>query len=610
MGAFELKIYENGTLRRQVRVTDGIEIGRQSGADEPSPFAIYDHPQYGLRFLVATTLENKVPRRWFKLSAQPDGQICIENLHENHPVTLSDGLTVGPKQKWIAGREPLITLVAGRVLRAESTSERAGGEFRNIPTRPWEMGSPSSGELATFRAVINADKNSADGEAFVGLLRQALRVVREAAGSDAFFHEAAEAVTRIVGLDRAIILLPSTGTEQGWQRKAEFVMHSDACSTTPISDTLLQRVQAQGSTQIYDSRRSAGPGSSLRALNCAVASPILDHAENVIGVLYGDRSQPLDAHEEGITDVEATLVEVLAGAVAGGIARQEQERSRTRLAEFFSPRVAEVLGRRPELLVGQDAEVTVLFCDIRGFSSIAELVGPAKTIEWLNDVLSDLSQCVVDRDGVLVDYVGDQVMAMWGAPQPQSDHAHRALEAAVAMQQSVRILRDRWKDQIPRPFEVGIGINTGIARVGNIGSRLKFKYGVLGNTVNVASRLQDATKQIGVRCMASAATIQSAKWTERTRRLAVLNVVGIDGPVEVYESVEHQTEAWNQLRLEYESALLDYEQSNFTEAAQKLSQLIKAYPDDRPSYQLFRRAAVEITEPSENFSPVWKFTSK
>ena len=272
--------------------------------------------------------------------------------------------------------------------------------------------------------------------------------------------------------------------------------------------------------------------------------------------------------------------------------------------------MAEILGRRPELLAGQDVEVSVLFCDIRGFSSVAEQVGPTKTIEWLNDVLSELSQCVVDRDGVLVDYVGDQVMAMFGAPQAQDDHAKRGLEAAVAMQHRVAVLRERWRDQVPRPFDVGIGLNTGMARVGNIGSRLKFKYGVLGNTVNVASRLQDATKQIGVRCVAAGGTIQSAKWRDRSRRLAILNVVGIDGPVEVFEVVEAASESWQRLRDEYESALEDFEFRRFGESTRKLGQLVQLYPEDRPLQLLLRRAVAELTEPSANFSSVWKFTSK
>lgn len=607
MPSFELRLYENGNLRRQARITGQVEIGRQSGNDEPSPFAVYDHPEFGKRFLVATTKETHVPRRWFRLSLSSDGQICVENIHESYPLSLTDGLTIGPRQKWLGGKEPLIALGAGRVLRATPAVDESA-EFRNIPTRPFESGMPAGSELATFRAVIGSSREESDGEAFVGLLRQALRVVREAAGSDAFFRTAVEAVTKIVGLDRAVILV--LGADSTWVRKAEYILEGNQPPSAPISDTLLQRVQTHGSTQIYDARRAEGPGSSLRSLNCAVASPILDHDERVVGVMYGDRTLPMDAHEEGITDVEATLVEVLAGAVAAGIARQEQERSRSRLAEFFSPRVAEVLNRRPELLAGQDVEVTVLFCDIRGFSGVAEQVGPTKTIEWLNDVLSELSECIVDRDGVLVDYVGDQVMAMFGAPQAQSDHATRGLDAAVEMQHRAAVLRERWREQVPRPFDVGIGLNTGMARVGNIGSRLKFKYGVLGNTVNVASRLQDATKQLGVRCVAAGATIQSATWRDRARRVAILNVVGIDGPVEVFEVVEEANEAWKRLRVDYESALEDYEFRRFGEATQKLGLVMRSFPEDRPSQLLLRRAVAELTEPSANFSSVWKFTSK
>jgi class 3 adenylate cyclase len=237
-------------------------------------------------------------------------------------------------------------------------------------------------------------------------------------------------------------------------------------------------------------------------------------------------------------------------------------------------------------------------------------MGPTKTIQWLNDVLSELSQCVVDRDGVLVDYVGDQVMAMWGAPQVQTDHARRGLESAVEMLERTQVLRDRWSEQLPQTFAAGIGLNTGLARVGNTGSRLKFKYGVLGNNVNVASRLQDATKQLGVNCLAAAATVQSAQWQGRTRRLAVLNVVGIDKPITVYEVVSTPDDTWTTLRDEYESALEDFEAMRFGESTRKLGQLAQTYPKDRPCQLLLQRAVAELTEPNENFTPVWKFTQK
>jgi adenylate cyclase len=605
---FELRLYEDGNLRRRVKASQAVEVGRQQGIDEPAPVALSEHAEHGLRLIVATSKETNIPRRWFRLSLEADGQVLVQNVHDIYPVNLSNGVSVAPHHSLVAGKEPLIEIGSGKALRAMAIRPE-GKQFRDLATFKQDSSRRSPAELATFRAVIGDQTEGADAEAFVGLLRQALQVVREAAGSDAFFQTAVQAVTTIVGLDRTVLLRRTRDGD--WEIRAQHVMDKPGFSLPEISDTLLQRVQEHRSTQIYDARLGQSPDSSLLVVTCAVASPVLDHDENVIAVLYGDRGiGPNAAADEGISDVEATLVEVLAGAVAAGIARQDEERSRSRLAEFFSPRVAEQLALRPELLTGQDAEVSVLFCDIRGFSSISERVGPTKTIEWLNDVLTELSQCVVDRDGVLVDYVGDQLMAMWGAPQPQADHAKRGIEAAVEMMQRVRVLRSRWQERLPLTFAVGIGLNTGIARVGNIGSRLKFKYGVLGNTVNIGSRLQDATKQFGVDCMAAEATVRTSNLQDRCRRLAVLNVVGIDSPLDVYEVIRESDQVWTALRNTYEAALVDFESRRFAEATEKLGHLVQTYPQDRPCKLLLRRAVAELSEPSADFTHVWKLTSK
>ncbi len=588
-------------------MSDVVEIGRQHSADEPTPIALHEHAKYGLRFILAPSKETDIPRRWFRLSAANDGQFVIENIHATYEVQLSNGLIIQPHQTVPVGTEPLIDLHRGRALRA-AFIRNPPGQFRSLNSLA-SSSRRSSSDLATFRAVIGDQPEGADAEAFVELLQQALRVVREAAGSDAFFQSAVEAVTSIVGLDRTVLLRPTD--QGGWEARAEHTVDRPGLTLPEISDSLLQLVQDHHETQIYDARKGHSADSSLQVVTCAVAAPVLDHQEQIVAILYGDRCvESASEPDDGITDIEATLVEVLAGAVAAGIARQDEERSRSRLAEFFSPRVAEQLARRPELLTGQDAEVTVLFCDIRGFSSISEQVGPTKTIEWLNDVLSELSQCVVDRDGVLVDYVGDQVMAMWGAPQTQEDHAQRGLDAAVEMLERISILRARWHDRLPMTFAAGIGVNTGVARVGNIGSRLKFKYGVLGNIVNIGSRLQDATKQLGVDCIAADATVQACNRREQMRRLAVLNVVGIDRAIEVFEVVRSPNESWTKLREIYESALADFEAHRFGEALQKLGELVKAYPDDRPSILLLQRTVAELSQPSAEFSPVWKLTSK
>jgi adenylate cyclase len=121
--------------------------------------------------------------------------------------------------------------------------------------------------------------------------------------------------------------------------------------------------------------------------------------------------------------------------------------------------------------------VTTLFCDVRRFSKISETLGTSKTFKWINDVMDVLSECVMEFDGVIVDYLGDELMAMSGAPVKQPDHAKLACAAAKRMLERLPEIDATWKTIVGQSTEVGIGINTGPVRAGNTGSRHKFKYG-------------------------------------------------------------------------------------------------------------------------------------
>ncbi len=250
---------------------------------------------------------------------------------------------------------------------------------------------------------------------------------------------------------------------------------------------------------------------SLLGVSAVVASPILDEKGEVIGALYGDRKRYRSPGQPPrITRLDAMLVELLASGVAAGLARTEFERravaARVQFEQFFTPELAHQIAIRPELLEGQESEITLLFCDIRGFSRISEHLGPAKTVRWINGVMGTLSDCVLAHGGVLVDYIGDELMAMWGAPAEQPDHARLACRAALQMLEILPEMNEEWIGEIGQPFDLGIGLNTGIARVGNTGSRHKFKYGPLGNTVNMASRVQGVTKYLKVRLLVTQAT--------------------------------------------------------------------------------------------------------
>ena len=223
-------------------------------------------------------------------------------------------------------------------------------------------------------------------------------------------------------------------------------------------------------------------------------------------------------------------------------------------------------------------------------------------------MLTILSDCVLAHDGVLVDYVGDELMAMWGAPSVQPDHADRACRAAMDMLSQVEPIGEKWKEIVPNRFGFGIGINSGPASVGNTGSQRKFKYGPLGNTVNVASRVQGITKQIGVPALITAETRrQLSSGGSLTRRLAEVQVVGIDETIELYQLCRSEE---SDLVERYENALTAFEQDELNNAAGHLASLVRDYPKDRPTLILLSRTVEHLSQGEGKIDTVWRLTQK
>lgn len=311
-------------------------------------------------------------------------------------------------------------------------------------------------------------------------------------------------------------------------------------------------------------------------------------------------------------------METLATGVAAGIARLDQERAalaaRVRFEQFFSAELAEQLTEHPDLLAGRDAEVTLLFCDIRGFSRISERLGPAGTMEWINDVLGAASECVIRRQGVLVDYVGDELLAMWGAPPSQPDHARLACLAAIDIWQTLPELNERWARRCQEPTTVGIGVNSGMARVGNTGTQRKFKYGPLGNTVNVCSRVQGATKYLKTGILVTSATHESLDNSLACRRLCQVRMLNIAQPITLYELCPQPSKEWRATAARYEEALDEFEQQRFSRATAILGELLEVSSDDGPATVLLSRAASLLADQlagrAAAFDPVWELPGK
>jgi adenylate cyclase len=199
---------------------------------------------------------------------------------------------------------------------------------------------------------------------------------------------------------------------------------------------------------------------------------------------------------------------------------------------------------------------------------------------------------------------------MWGAPEDQPDHAARACRAAQAMVESLPRLNERWQPIIGEPLKLGIGINSGIAQVGNVGSKVKFKYGALGNTVNLASRVQGTTKHLRAPLLITDAIQSDVGDGFATRRLCQVRVVGIDQPVTLHELCCSPNEKWRLLKQGYEEALDAFTAGQFRQACRVLGRLILEHPDDGPTLILLSRAVNCLAENPSAFDPVMKLSEK
>ena len=179
--------------------------------------------------------------------------------------------------------------------------------------------------------------------------------------------------------------------------------------------------------------------------------------------------------------------------------------------------------------------LAVLFSDIRGFTSISERLAPEEVVSLLNQYLTVMTEVVFKHGGTVDKFEGDAILAFFGAPQPHDDDPERAVRTAMEMRERLAELADEWRERTQTPLEIGIALNTGQAMVGNIGSPRRMEYTVIGDAVNLSSRLQDLTKEYGVSVLISGATYDLVKDMCEVRALGRVAVRGRKQLVSLYE---------------------------------------------------------------------------
>ncbi len=595
--------------RKRVFVTPldrRLEIGRQR-IGEPIPRSRIDRAD-SARVVLAALDEVDVSRSHMALTPQSDGKgIEVANLSHTQPVRLSPDLVLPPGESTVV-EPPLLAQFSVYAVRVEPPEEEEL-DLQPLPERTMPPGRKS---IAAGLGRLNID--TMDERLLLRWLETVLGVFQSAASSQDFTELAAKALVKIVGLDAAAML---ECDEAGRWRVAALhsVVEGQNEATWIPSQTLLGRVRKEKRAYRHVPANVSDTAKSLLNVSALVAAPILDGEGNVIGALYGDRRQ--GGTSDDIPDIsmfEAKLVEVLASGIAAGLARVKEEQAavaaRVQFEQFFTPQLAQQLERDPGLLEGRDAKITLLFADVRGFSRISEKLGPALTMTLIQDTMGTLSECVLACDGVLVDYLGDELMAMWGAPIAQDDHADLACRAAEKMTHALPEINRRWQQKLGTPIQLGIGINSGVARVGNTGSRQKFKYGPLGDTVNVASRVQGATKYLGADCLITGSTLTALELAPPNRRLARVKVVNIEQPLDLYELACTPPADWSKRCSRYQETLEALEKRDLGTAADLANRFAAEFPDDAAATALACRVAEAQNSPSTSDTAIWALPGK
>ncbi|MHC1943784.1 HAMP domain-containing protein [Bradyrhizobium sp. UFLA06-06] len=296
---------------------------------------------------------------------------------------------------------------------------------------------------------------------------------------------------------------------------------------------------------------------------------------------------------------------------------RHNQRIRETFGRYINPRIAEGLLEQPAIAAteGQRRVMTVMFCDMKGFTSLSEGVTPSGLVKIMNLYLSTMSAPVHAHRGIIDKYIGDAIMAYWGAPfVEEAEQTHLAALAAIDMIGQVNQLRKDLPELlgvrvIPADCDIRIGIATGEALVGSIGSEFMMSYTVLGDTVNLASRLEGANKFYGSRSLISEATAAACAATIELREIDRLVVMGQTQPVAVFEILgkkDELTPAQTELRQRYADGLAAYRDRRWDDAEQAFTAALAAAPGDGPSIAMKARvAAFQQNPPAADWDGAW-----
>jgi adenylate cyclase len=411
---------------------------------------------------------------------------------EGCTVAVGDTITFGKVAFKLANAAPPPAMPAGlagvpagaTIVRAMPVHNTPGGAFAAIS---------KSGELAAEQTPAEKVQQK------LSILLEVSKELGRAIDMDSILTKIVEQAYTVLTVDRvAIQLMDDGGTLVNKIAKDKRGGDQPRAVPQSIARKAVEDKVALSGDAGSDVGFEKGASIVLQKVRSFICSPLMAGEGRVLGVMYVDNVS--DTHKFGDEDLDFVIA--FAGIAAVAIENSQfaervrkETLARSNFERYFTPQVAARIasaGEGATRLGGDKREVTVLFSDIRGFTALSETMPPADMAQLLTDYFTEMVECVFRNDGTLDKFIGDAVMAQWGAPIGTAEDPDKAMQAAIEMMAELDKLNVMWKQQGRPELQIGIGLNHGDAFAGNIGSERRLEYTVIGDTVNTASRLCSA----------------------------------------------------------------------------------------------------------------------
>jgi adenylate cyclase len=406
-------------------------------------------------------------------------------------------------------------------------------------------------------------------------------------------------------------------------------MQSDEISaSSPTFSTTISKRVAESAESILtsdaqnDDRFQSGASIISHHIRSVICSPLKNKDQKVIGVIYVGSNVMSNVFSKNDVDLLEAFSNHAAIAIENARLYEEKRRKehlKSALERYVSKQIA-------ERIISNDAtgeirfqpekrEVTLVFSDVRGFTTLAESLTPEEMVEILNRYFTKMIDIIFKYGGTLDKFIGDAIMAMFGAPASTGDDAGNAVLAAIEMQESLISFNEEQKKLGKPELKVGIGINSGIVVVGNIGSDQRMEYTAIGDSVNLASRLEGANKEYGTHIMITELTQERVNSKIISRELDMIRVKGKEKPVKVFEVVASAVQGVSgeiKKALEhYNKGLIAYRKQKWDDAIAHFNNVLTVKPGDGPSIVYIERCNdFKINPPPEKWDGVFVMHTK